>query len=145
MPACNKVWACCRDSGKYTFSVACFMLELYQDDLADLLLPPQPKVPTGRQAGSFGTQLRVPKLEIKKDAKGMVSVPGATMIEARLQSHLFTASIALLCEANLRKQAMHNCVHAGRQGRICCPSMICHATCRGCEGLPSGLGQPAES
>ncbi|CAK0740574.1 hypothetical protein CVIRNUC_001260 [Coccomyxa viridis] len=70
-----------RDSGKYTFSVACFMLELYQDDLADLLLPPQPKVPTGRQAGSFGTQLRVPKLEIKKDAKGMVSVPGATMIE----------------------------------------------------------------
>ena len=73
--------ACRRDSGKYTFSVACFMLELYQDDLADLLLPPQPKVPTGRQAGSFGTQVRVPKLEIKKDAKGMVSVPGATMIE----------------------------------------------------------------
>ena len=77
----------CRDSGKYTFSVSCFMLELYQDDLADLLLPPQPKVPTGRQAGSFGTQTRVPKLEIKKDAKGMVSVPGATMIEARLFAH----------------------------------------------------------
>lgn len=32
-----------RDSGKYTFSVSCYMLELYQDDLADLLLPPQPK------------------------------------------------------------------------------------------------------
>lgn len=77
----------CRDSGKYTFSVSCFMLELYQDDLADLLLPPQPKVPTGRQAGSFGTQTRVPKLEIKKDPKGMVSVPGATMIEARLLAH----------------------------------------------------------
>ena len=30
-----------RDSGKYTFSVACYMLELYQDDLADLLLPVQ--------------------------------------------------------------------------------------------------------
>ena len=76
---------CCRDSGKYTFSVACFMLELYQDDLADLLLPPQPKAPnSGRQqAGSFGTQMRVPKLEIKKDAKGMVSVPGATMIEVK--------------------------------------------------------------
>ena len=28
-----------RDSGKYTFSVSCYMLELYQDDLADLLLP----------------------------------------------------------------------------------------------------------
>lgn len=32
-----------RDSGKYTFSVSCYMLELYQDDLADLLLPPPPK------------------------------------------------------------------------------------------------------
>lgn len=32
-----------RDSGKYTFSVSCYMLELYQDDLADLLLPAQPK------------------------------------------------------------------------------------------------------
>ena len=28
-----------RDSGKYTFAVSCYMLELYQDDLADLLLP----------------------------------------------------------------------------------------------------------
>lgn len=28
-----------RDGGKYTFSVSCYMLELYQDDLADLLLP----------------------------------------------------------------------------------------------------------
>lgn len=33
------------------------------------------------QSGSFGTQTRAPKLEIKKDAKGMVTVPGATMIE----------------------------------------------------------------
>jgi hypothetical protein len=32
-----------RDSGKYTFSISCFMLELYQDSLMDLLLPPQPK------------------------------------------------------------------------------------------------------
>ena len=110
--ACKQVGACCRDSGKYTFSVACFMLELYQDDLADLLLPPQPKVPTGRQAGSFGTQLRVPKLEIKKDAKGMVSVPGATMIEARLRSCLFTALNALFCEADLHLQAMQTCVSA---------------------------------
>ncbi len=34
-----------RDSGKYTFSVSVYMLELYQDDLADLLLP-IPKVAT---------------------------------------------------------------------------------------------------
>jgi hypothetical protein len=42
------VYVCCpqvinRDSGKYTFSISCFMLELYQDSLMDLLLPPQPK------------------------------------------------------------------------------------------------------
>ena len=60
------------------------MLELYQDDLADLLLPPQPKVPNNRQQGSFGAQTRVPRLEIKKDPKGMVSVPGATMIEVTI-------------------------------------------------------------
>jgi Kinesin motor domain len=29
-----------RDSGKYTFSVKAYMLELYQDELQDLLLPP---------------------------------------------------------------------------------------------------------
>ena len=34
-----------RDSGKYTFSVSCYMLELYQDDLQDLLL----QVPKGTQ------------------------------------------------------------------------------------------------
>lgn len=28
-----------RDSGKYAFSVSAYMLELYQDDLADLLVP----------------------------------------------------------------------------------------------------------
>ena len=38
-----------RDSGKYTFSVSCYMLELYQDDLADLLLP-VPKVSTPHAA-----------------------------------------------------------------------------------------------
>ena len=32
-----------RDSGKYTFAVSCYMLELYQDDLADLLLPASQK------------------------------------------------------------------------------------------------------
>ena len=32
-----------RDSGKYSFSVSVYMLELYQDDLADLLLPPVKK------------------------------------------------------------------------------------------------------
>ena len=40
---CNLTVCLRRDSGKYTFSVCCYMLELYQDDLADLLLPVQPK------------------------------------------------------------------------------------------------------
>ena len=34
--------------------------------------------------GAFGGgQARAPKLEIKKDPKGMVTVPGATIVEAR--------------------------------------------------------------
>ncbi|KAK9815534.1 hypothetical protein WJX72_005298 [[Myrmecia] bisecta] len=67
-----------RDSGKYTFSVSVYMLELYQDDLQDLLL----LAPKGKAAekGSWA-QTRGPKLDIKKDPKGMVTVPGATLIE----------------------------------------------------------------
>eukprot|EP00884_Botryococcus_braunii_P012518 jgi/Botrbrau1/21267/Bobra.39_2s0057.2 len=45
-----------RDSGKYSYSISCYMLELYQDDLADLLLA-QPKEQKGNRAtagqGSF--------------------------------------------------------------------------------------------
>ena len=48
-----------RDSGKYTFSVSCYMLELYQDDLADLLVQQQSKGPhkvsTGLTLFSFET------------------------------------------------------------------------------------------
>ena len=40
-----------RNSGKYRFSVACFVLKVYQDDLADLLLPPHPQVPINSQQG----------------------------------------------------------------------------------------------
>lgn len=55
-------------------SISIYMLELYQDTLMDLLLPPQPK---GRSAHGF----EVPKLEIKKDPKGLVTVMGATVVE----------------------------------------------------------------
>ena len=38
----------------------------------------------GAAGGAFGGgQARAPKLEIKKDPKGMVTVPGATIVEAR--------------------------------------------------------------
>lgn len=37
----------------------------------------------GSAGGAFGGgQARAPKLEIKKDPKGMVTVPGATIVEA---------------------------------------------------------------
>ena len=48
-----------RDSGKYSFAVSAYMLELYQDDLADLLLPPpkQPMSGTGKVRPLFLARL----------------------------------------------------------------------------------------
>uniref|UniRef100_A0A7S0R8D5 Kinesin-like protein n=1 Tax=Pyramimonas obovata TaxID=1411642 RepID=A0A7S0R8D5_9CHLO len=48
-----------RDSNKFSFSITCYMVELYQDNLSDLLV--------NKDADR-------PKLEIKKDAKGWVTV-----------------------------------------------------------------------
>eukprot|EP00976_Prorocentrum_cordatum_P103658 1193556-Prorocentrum_minimum.AAC.10 len=48
-----------RDSNKFSFCITCYMVELYQDNLSDLLV------------GKEGDR---PKLEIKKDAKGWVTV-----------------------------------------------------------------------
>lgn len=59
-----------RDSGKMSYQVEVFMLELYCDDLMDLLVPL-----SGRREGKSS------KLEIKKDPKGVVTVPGATIVE----------------------------------------------------------------
>ncbi|KAK9831534.1 hypothetical protein WJX81_006588 [Elliptochloris bilobata] len=90
-----------RDGGKYTFSVSCYMLELYQDDLADLLLPQNGQARAsqasrnsngGGAATAFGgAQARAPRLEIKKDTKGMVSVPGATIVEVTSARELLAA------------------------------------------------------
>jgi hypothetical protein len=60
-----------RDSGKASYSVNVFMLELYCDDLQDLL--------AGGKKGEKA--FKTPKLEIKKDPKGVVTVPGATVVE----------------------------------------------------------------
>ncbi|XP_066349876.1 kinesin-like protein KIN-14I [Miscanthus floridulus] len=54
-----------RDGNKYSFSLKAYMVELYQDNLVDLLLPRNAK------------QL---KLEIKKDSKGVVTVENATVV-----------------------------------------------------------------
>ena len=55
-----------RDSNKSSVKMECYMLELYRDDLIDLLLP-------------VGTS-DAPRLDIKKDKKGWVTVPNATVV-----------------------------------------------------------------
>ncbi|KAF8769193.1 hypothetical protein HU200_006696 [Digitaria exilis] len=54
-----------RDGNKYSFSLKAYMVELYQDNLVDLLLPKNAKPQ---------------KLEIKKDSKGVVTVENATVV-----------------------------------------------------------------
>lgn len=54
-----------RDSNRYSFSLKVYMVELYQDTLVDLLLPKHAKQS---------------KLDIKKDAKGMVFVENVTTV-----------------------------------------------------------------
>eukprot|EP00250_Pteridium_aquilinum_P014168 c21823_g1_i1 orf=2-1138(+) len=54
-----------RDSNKFSFSLKAYMIELYQDNLVDLLLSKNAK----RQ-----------KLEVKKDSKGMVLVENCTLV-----------------------------------------------------------------
>ncbi|GMI68275.1 ZWICHEL, KINESIN-LIKE CALMODULIN-BINDING PROTEIN, POTATO KINESIN-LIKE CALMODULIN-BINDING PROTEIN [Hibiscus trionum] len=54
-----------RDGNRFSFSLKAYMVELYQDTLVDLLLPKNAK--------------RL-KLDIKKDAKGMVAVENATVL-----------------------------------------------------------------
>lgn len=54
-----------RDGNKYSFDLKAYMVELYQDNLVDLLLPKN----ATRQ-----------KLEIKKDSKGVVTVENVTLV-----------------------------------------------------------------
>ena len=63
-----------RDAHKVSYTVKCYMLELYQDVLMDLLIP------GGAKKGAVGAP-PPPRLEIKKDPKGMVTVQGSTLIE----------------------------------------------------------------
>ena len=55
------------DKGKFSVKMEAYMLELYQEQINDLLLPPSKmKAP--------------PKLDIKKDAKGWVTVTNSTVV-----------------------------------------------------------------
>ncbi|KAJ0988105.1 hypothetical protein J5N97_006461 [Dioscorea zingiberensis] len=65
-----------RDSSKYSFSLKVYMVELYQDNLVDLLLPKNAKRP---------------KLEIKKDSKGMVSIENVTVLPISSYEELTTS------------------------------------------------------
>ncbi|CAI7779795.1 unnamed protein product [Closterium sp. NIES-54] len=72
--AMQELFNCLRkEAGRMSYKLQVYMLELYQDTLQDLLLP---KTATKR------------KLEIKKDAKGMVVVENATLIEVQYLSQL---------------------------------------------------------
>ncbi|KAM7252506.1 hypothetical protein ACFE04_024389 [Oxalis oulophora] len=62
-----------RDNNKFSFSLKAYMVELYQDTLVDLLLPKNAK--------------RL-KLEIKKDAKGMVIVENVTVVSISTHEEL---------------------------------------------------------
>ena len=55
------------NKGKFSVKMEAYMLELYQDSINDLLLPPE-KLKTP------------PKLDIKKDAKGWVTVTNSTIV-----------------------------------------------------------------
>jgi hypothetical protein len=59
-----------RDAGKFSFKVEVYMLELYIDDLQDLL--------ADNKKGD--KMMKHPKLDIKKDQKGVVTVPGAVVV-----------------------------------------------------------------
>lgn len=60
---------------KFSFKVTCYMMELYNDKLIDLLAP------HGKEPA---------RLEIKKDKKGLVFVHGSMMMEAATKDELWT-------------------------------------------------------
>eukprot|EP00803_Ostreobium_quekettii_P000922 evm.model.scf_757EXC.1 EVM.evm.TU.scf_757EXC.1 scf_757EXC:319-12045(-) len=73
-----------RDSGKFTSSVTCYMLEIYQDAMVDLLAS-HPASLTSSSSPSHKSREQnketAPKLEIKRDSTGMVLVQGAALVE----------------------------------------------------------------
>eukprot|EP00210_Caulerpa_lentillifera_P002367 g2271.t1 len=68
-------------SNKYTFSVSCYMLELYQDSLMDLLAPINSKIPTMSRCSIGHSLSGNEKLEVKKGKNSrMVRVQGMTTV-----------------------------------------------------------------
>ena len=60
----------------YDMNVKCYMLELYNDQLLDLLISKADKKANKKAHGGKEEQL-----QIKKDTKGMIFVPGSTVVD----------------------------------------------------------------
>ena len=72
-------------AGKISVRMTATMLELYQDTLNDLLLP-------APSAGARGGEERTPpRLDIKKDSKGWVTVQNATVVPVRTKEDMEAA------------------------------------------------------
>ena len=72
-------------AGKISVRMTATMLELYQDTLNDLLLP-------APSAGARGGEERSPpRLDIKKDSKGWVTVQNATVVPVRTKEDMEAA------------------------------------------------------
>ena len=79
---------------KFSVKMECYMLELYQEHVNDLLLPPDKvKAP--------------PKLEIKKDAKGWVTVANATLVPVASEAEIMEVIAAGLHVRKVSSTAMN--------------------------------------
>ena len=72
--------------GKISVGMTAYMLELYQDTMNDLLLPSAPA--TAKSRGGRDTEWSAPKLDIKKDSKGWVTVQNATVVPVRTKEDI---------------------------------------------------------
>eukprot|EP00878_Enallax_costatus_P030168 GHUV01032825.1.p1 GENE.GHUV01032825.1~~GHUV01032825.1.p1 ORF type:complete len:1266 (+),score=433.04 GHUV01032825.1:2206-6003(+) len=93
-----------KDAGKASYSVSLQMLELYQDTLMDLLLPEPVRKGTMRPPI---VPEQPPKLEIKKDPKGLVTVTGASTVPATSAQQLLGVIEQGLARRHVSSTAMN--------------------------------------
>lgn len=80
-----------KNADRFRFNVSCYMLELYQDTLMDLLLFKNGSSEFSDGRSSSGSRRTEQRLEIKKDRNSMVKVRGVTMIEVHSAEELVAA------------------------------------------------------
>ena len=74
--------------GKISVRMTAYMLELYQDTMNDLLLPSAPAAAKSASRGRDTSEWSAPKLDIKKDSKGWVTVQNATVVPVRTKEDI---------------------------------------------------------